>query len=154
VVLAPRDFFVGVCVSPFKQLESELMAQYYKLKKKTEAGAKFIITQIGYDARKYHELLQWLRVNHFDVPVLVNVYVLPYSTAKLMNSNRIPGCVVTDKLVAELAEEEGHHPDIFVSYNYVKICLTTHNIGGLSENDFIMAAKIDEAFTTIIPTKT
>ncbi|MGZ5562738.1 MAG: 4a-hydroxytetrahydrobiopterin dehydratase [Halobacteriota archaeon] len=53
--------------------------------------------------------------------------------------------------VAEMAEEEGHHPDIFVSYNYVKICLTTHNIGGLSENDFIMAAKIDEAFTKIMP---
>jgi 4a-hydroxytetrahydrobiopterin dehydratase len=48
--------------------------------------------------------------------------------------------------VAEVAEEEGHHPDVFVSYNYVKICLTTHNIGGLSENDFIMAAKIDEIF--------
>jgi 4a-hydroxytetrahydrobiopterin dehydratase len=48
--------------------------------------------------------------------------------------------------VADVAEEEGHHPDIFVSYNYVKICLTTHNIGGLSENDFIMAAKIDEIF--------
>jgi len=105
MVLAPTDLFVGVCVSPFKQLESELMAQYYKLKKKIEGGAKFIITQIGYDARKYHELLQWLRVSHFEVPVLVNVYVLPYSTAKLMNSNKIPGCVVTDKLVLELAEE-------------------------------------------------
>ena len=105
VVLAPTDLFVGVCVSPFKQLESELMAQYYKLKKKIEGGAKFIITQIGYDARKYHELLQWLRMNHFDVPVLVNVYVLPYGTAKLMNGNKIPGCVVTDKLVSELAEE-------------------------------------------------
>ncbi len=105
VVLAPTDLFVGVCVSPFKQVEPEVMAQYFKLKKKIEAGAKFIITQIGYDARKYHELLQWLRVNHFDVPVLVNVYVLPYSTAKLMNSNKIPGCVVTDKLVSELAEE-------------------------------------------------
>ena len=105
VILAPTDLFTGVCVSPFKQLESELMAQYYKLKKKIEAGAKFIITQIGYDARKYDELLQWLRVNHLDVPVLVNVYVLPYSTAKLMNSNKIPGCVVTDKLVSELAEE-------------------------------------------------
>lgn len=105
VVLAPTDLFVGVCVSPFKQLESELMAQYYKLKKKIEAGAKFIITQIGYDVRKYHELLQWLRMNHFDIPVLVNVYVLPYGPAKLMNSNKIPGCVVTDKLVSELAEE-------------------------------------------------
>lgn len=110
VTLAPTDLFVGVCVSPFKQLESELMAQYYKLKKKIEAGAKFIITQIGYDARKYHELLQWLRINHFDIPVLINVYVLPYPTAKLMNSNKIPGCVVTDKLVAEL-EQEAKSPD-------------------------------------------
>jgi len=105
VVLAPTDLFVGVCVSPFKQLESELMAQYYKLKKKIEAGAKFVITQIGYDARKYHELIQWLRLNHYQIPVLVNVYVLPYPTAKMMNANKIPGCVVTDKLVAELAEE-------------------------------------------------
>lgn len=53
--------------------------------------------------------------------------------------------------VAELAEEEGHHPDIFVSYNYVKISLTTHNIGGLSENDFIMAAKIDEIVAKSAP---
>jgi methylenetetrahydrofolate reductase (NADPH) len=105
VTLAPTDFFGGVCVSPFKQLESELMAQYYKLKKKIEAGANFIITQVGYDARKYHELLQWLKINNYDIPALVNVYILPYGTAKLMNANGIPGCVVTDKLVAELAEE-------------------------------------------------
>jgi len=105
VTLAPTDLFVGVCVSPFKALESELSAQYYKLKKKVEAGAKFIINQVGYDARKFHEVLQWLRVNHYDVPVLANIYVLPLGAAKLMNSNKIPGCVVTDKLVAELAEE-------------------------------------------------
>jgi 4a-hydroxytetrahydrobiopterin dehydratase len=45
--------------------------------------------------------------------------------------------------VAELAEEEGHHPDLSISWNRVTITLTTHAIGGLSENDFIMAAKID-----------
>ena len=105
VVLASTDFYAGVCVSPFKKLESELMAQYAKLKKKIEAGAKFIITQVGYDARKLHELLQWLRVNNYDIPVIANIYILPYGTAKFMNANGIPGCVVTDKLVAELAEE-------------------------------------------------
>jgi 4a-hydroxytetrahydrobiopterin dehydratase len=46
--------------------------------------------------------------------------------------------------VADLAEEEGHHPDFYVSYNRVRVDLTTHAIGGLSENDFIMAAKIDD----------
>jgi 4a-hydroxytetrahydrobiopterin dehydratase len=45
--------------------------------------------------------------------------------------------------VAELAEEEGHHPDIHIHYNKVKFVLWTHDLGGLSENDFILAAKID-----------
>ena len=45
--------------------------------------------------------------------------------------------------VADLAEMEGHHPDIHVYYNKVVLELFTHAIGGLSENDFIVAAKID-----------
>ena len=47
-------------------------------------------------------------------------------------------------LVGELAEDEGHHPDLHVEgYRNVWIELWTHAIGGLSENDFILAAKID-----------
>jgi 4a-hydroxytetrahydrobiopterin dehydratase len=47
--------------------------------------------------------------------------------------------------VAELAESEGHHPDLHLEgYRQVWIELTTHAIGGLSENDFILAAKIDQ----------
>lgn len=44
--------------------------------------------------------------------------------------------------VAVIAEGEGHHPDIHIFYNLVKIELWTHAIGGLSENDFILAAKM------------
>jgi methylenetetrahydrofolate reductase (NADPH) len=105
VSLSPTDFFAGVAVSPFKKLESELMGQYYKLGKKLKAGAAFIISQIGYDARKMHELIQWLKVEGYDVPVLANIYVLGYPAARLMNNNQIPGCVVTDKLLPQLAEE-------------------------------------------------
>ena len=45
--------------------------------------------------------------------------------------------------VADLAEEEGHHPDFAIHWNKVELTLWTHKIGGLHENDFIMAAKID-----------
>ena len=45
--------------------------------------------------------------------------------------------------VADLAEDEGHHPNIKIYYNKVVIELTTHVIGGLSENDFILASKIE-----------
>ena len=47
--------------------------------------------------------------------------------------------------VGQISESEGHHPDIFLhGFNKVKIMLSTHALGGLSENDFIVAAKIDE----------
>ena len=48
--------------------------------------------------------------------------------------------------VGKIAELEGHHPDIFFGWGYAKISITTHAIEGLSENDFILAAKIDYLF--------
>jgi 4a-hydroxytetrahydrobiopterin dehydratase len=47
--------------------------------------------------------------------------------------------------IADLAEEEGHHPDLHLeNYRQVRVELSTHAIGGLSQNDFILAAKIDQ----------
>ena len=46
--------------------------------------------------------------------------------------------------IAEVAEEEGHHPDLAIAWGSVSVELSTHAIGGLSENDFILAAKIDQ----------
>jgi 4a-hydroxytetrahydrobiopterin dehydratase len=46
--------------------------------------------------------------------------------------------------IAQLAEMEGHHPDLLIKWGSVGIELSTHAISGLSENDFILAAKIDQ----------
>jgi 4a-hydroxytetrahydrobiopterin dehydratase len=46
--------------------------------------------------------------------------------------------------VGQISENEGHHPDITFGWGYAKISITTHAIEGLSENDFILAAKIDQ----------
>jgi 4a-hydroxytetrahydrobiopterin dehydratase len=46
--------------------------------------------------------------------------------------------------MADLAEAEGHHPDFCVRFTVLDVSLTTHAIGGLSENDFVLAAKIDQ----------
>ena len=48
--------------------------------------------------------------------------------------------------VGNISEEEGHHPDISFGWGYAKIEITTHAIEGLSENDFILASKIDKKF--------
>jgi len=46
--------------------------------------------------------------------------------------------------LGEVAESEGHHPDIYLTWGKVRVSLSTHSIGGLSANDFILAAKADE----------
>ena len=48
--------------------------------------------------------------------------------------------------VGEISENENHHPDITFGWGYAKIIITTHAIEGLSENDFILASKIDQIF--------
>jgi 4a-hydroxytetrahydrobiopterin dehydratase len=45
--------------------------------------------------------------------------------------------------IAHLANIEDHHPDLEVGYNYCRVTYTTHAVGGLSENDFVCAAKVD-----------
>lgn len=45
--------------------------------------------------------------------------------------------------IADLAEAEQHHPDLLVAWGKMRVTLTTHSVGGLSDNDFILAAKID-----------
>ena len=48
--------------------------------------------------------------------------------------------------MADLAEGEGHHPDFSVHYQTVDVALTTHDVGGLSRNDFILAAKLSQLY--------
>jgi methylenetetrahydrofolate reductase (NADPH) len=100
-----ETFYTGCAVSPFKQSEAECFLQYAKLFRKASSGAKFIITQLGYDARKFHELQQVLRDMHIGLPVLGSVYHLSAGFARGMHAGRVPGAVVTDKLFETITRE-------------------------------------------------
>jgi len=107
----PRThFFLGAAVSPFKQQERELLPQLCKLARKVAVGAKFIITQVGYDSRKLHELQQYCALREIDVPLIANVYVLSAPTARSFHRRMVPGVVVNDTLLA-LAEKQAASPD-------------------------------------------
>lgn len=56
------------------------------------------------------------------------------------------GAIAFINRLAAVAEEEQHHPDFTVHYNRVVVSSWTHTVGGLSENDFILAAKLDSLF--------
>ncbi len=102
-----NQFFSGAAVSPFKYTEPSQMQQYYKMQKKIACGAKFLITQVGWDWRKSLELFRYLKENKLDVPVLGNVYLLSTITPapRLMHDVKLPGCFVSDELLAKVQSE-------------------------------------------------
>jgi len=104
------QFFPGAVVSNYKRLEPEVMPQYFKLAKKIEAGARFIINQIGYDARKMDELLKYMALHGLNVPVMANVFVLSATAARYFHAGKIPGVTVTGDLMA-LVDLRAASPD-------------------------------------------
>jgi methylenetetrahydrofolate reductase (NADPH) len=83
----PFDFFPGAVVNPYKVREPDLMMQLYKLELKIAAGARFIVTQLGFDLRKLYELRQYmLREGLAHLPVLANVYVASWRGASSRTS--------------------------------------------------------------------
>ena len=104
------NFFPGAVVSPFKWTEGEVFTQLYKLKKKVEAGARFIISQVGYDARKMQEMLMLMREEGINVPLIANIFVLNSGTAAFMHRGGVAGCDVSEGLLA-VTKEEKNNPD-------------------------------------------
>jgi methylenetetrahydrofolate reductase (NADPH) len=96
--LEKTDFFAGCAVSPFKKLEGELMTQYFKLALKVKTGAKFAVTQIGYDSRKAAELYQYVQSNNINIPLIGSVFILTAPAGRFFNQWGIPGVWVSDEL--------------------------------------------------------
>ncbi|WP_339805242.1 4a-hydroxytetrahydrobiopterin dehydratase [uncultured Marinobacter sp.] len=82
------------------------------------------------------QIPDWDIVGDGDVPQLRRVFRFRNFAEALVFTNQL----------AELAEEEEHHPAILLEYGKVTVRWWTHKIGGLHRNDFIMAARTDEAF--------
>lgn len=104
---SPFDFFPGAVVNPFKTREPDQMMQFYKLELKIAVGARFIITQLGFNLRKLLELKQYMtREGLGHVPLVANIYVPTATIAKMMRSGELAGCVVPDGLLRRLEGEK------------------------------------------------
>ena len=101
----PDIFFPGCAVSPFKNLRGEAFAQYAKLCRKVAAGAQFAITQLGYDAGRFKELMEVQRRFELALPIIGSVYVLTPASARIMNAGQVPGVEVTDELLNQVIWE-------------------------------------------------
>jgi methylenetetrahydrofolate reductase (NADPH) len=103
----PFDFFPGAVVNPYKTREADQMMQLYKLELKAAVGARFFITQLGFNLRKLFELRQYmLKEGLGQVPLVANVYVPTATIARMMQAGDIAGCAISDPLIEQLTQEK------------------------------------------------
>jgi methylenetetrahydrofolate reductase (NADPH) len=117
---AATNFFAGAVATNFKKHENEVVPQLLKLEKKIECGARFIIAQIGYDARKSDEMLCYMQrprktqagmpVPPAIVPLIGNVFLLTAAVARFFRKRTIPGVVISDSLF-EVCEKHAADAD-------------------------------------------
>jgi len=103
-------FFAGAAINPFKRHENELLPQYLKLAMKIRAGARFTITQVGWDVRATDELIRWMRREGMEIPAVACVYILSAPVARYFHGDKVPGAFLSDPLAA-LVEEAATGPD-------------------------------------------
>ncbi|MHB8055481.1 MAG: methylenetetrahydrofolate reductase [Candidatus Aminicenantales bacterium] len=102
------QFFALAAASPFKYTEASLLQQYFKVGKKIRAGASALLMQMGWDSRKSEEFFRYLRDARLAAPVFGNVFFLSNANpaARLMHDGQMPGCFVSDELLAAVRREK------------------------------------------------
>ena len=88
----------GCAVSPFKTFESEQIWQYEKLKRKVRVGADFIVSQLGYDIRKFDELVRYCTLHEITVPLVANIFITDLETVQQVQTRTIPGVKIPGAL--------------------------------------------------------
>lgn len=105
------DVLVAAAVSPFKYFEEELLNQYLKMAKKYLAGADYLITNCGWDMRKFEELVWYREARGFDIPLVANLLLPTRAWARGIHKRRLPGVYLSDDLMsrieAEYADQKG-----------------------------------------------
>ncbi len=103
----PADLNTGCVVTPFKRLESELMWQYARLRRKVELGAAFIVAQAGFDPRAWDELARFCRLERLERPVIGTVLVPGAELARRIGAGGLPGVSIPPRLLEKFASPDG-----------------------------------------------
>jgi methylenetetrahydrofolate reductase (NADPH) len=110
--LEEKSIAKGCVVCPFKSFESEQIWQYEKLRRKVSAGADFVVTQLGYDIRKFDELLGYCALHKIAAPLVANIFATDMQTARLIQARNIPGVKMPSSLLRDLHGEKSDRKGI------------------------------------------
>ncbi|UKL13536.1 methylenetetrahydrofolate reductase C-terminal domain-containing protein [Dissulfurimicrobium hydrothermale] len=113
--LPPTGFKTGCVVSPFKRLNAEIIPQYQKLVKKLSLGPDFVVSQMGFDARKYDELKKFMdmavqKIRPERPPLLLGTVFIPtVRLSRIFYNGDVPGCTMPKRLLDRIEVEAEAH---------------------------------------------
>ena len=99
-------FYLGVAFNPFKYAEAEKDAQYFKLDKKIQAGADYVITQLGFDMDVLSSYQHYMQQYYPRIPVLACVMPLTFARARFMAKQKVAGIVLSADVLNFLQQEQ------------------------------------------------
>jgi methylenetetrahydrofolate reductase (NADPH) len=100
-----RSLSAAAGVNPFKYNVCDQYLQYYKMLRKLAAGAEFMVTQLGWDMRKFQELQWYLQMRELHVPVLARLALLPTQEIRRIQEGYLPGVHFSRSFAALLQRE-------------------------------------------------
>ena len=119
-----------------------LLNNYLEIKKYLGPHGSCIFYELT-EAIKYNNYLTIIILSATLIDVIKNEKNIYFLEKKFTFKNFVESQKFVNE-VGRISEEEGHHPEILFGWGYAKINISTHAIEGLSENDFILASKIDK----------
>ena len=96
---------IASAISPFKYREEELANQYLKMAKKINVGTNYLITNCGWDMKKFQELIWYRDGRGFKTPIVANLLLPTLGWAKGIHSGRLPGVHLSDDLFHKILED-------------------------------------------------
>src|SRR5256886_14776929 len=125
-----QELLLAAAVSPFKYREEELVNQYLKAGKKIRAGADFLMTQIGWDLRKYEETRRVLNERGYHAPLMAELLLLTPARSRRIRRVGLAGVTITGDLAQRL-EEEAASRDGGRGFAFRRLALQTASVRDL-----------------------
>src|SRR5437870_5327045 len=125
-----QELLLAAAVSPFKYREEELVNQYLKAGKKIRAGADFLMTQIGWDLRKYEEARRVLNERGYHAPLMAELLLLTPARSRRIRRVGLAGVTITGDLAQRL-EEEAASRDGGRGFAFRRLALQTASVRDL-----------------------
>jgi methylenetetrahydrofolate reductase (NADPH) len=116
-------FFTGAVVNPFKYTVNDSYAQYFKMIRKISSGAEYIITQVGWDMKKFQELLLYCRMREVNVPLIARLSLISVDDGKKMSDLSLHKGVAISREFASQVQRELTSSAQFMTAQLRRLCL-------------------------------